>query len=165
MGKVYRFQLLGYPGTISRSVDDVVVPMANADTKDIAFGQPVFLNEAGNGVVGISESSTADRFVGFAVRSGAKTPPVYDDPDGNGANSQAVYHKGEMMDVLTRGSIVIGCAGSNPKPGMPVYLLKEYGTASPVAVDQALAVPGIYFRSGRDPEGRVEVVITERHIQ
>ena len=165
MGKVYKYAALGYHGAISRSVDDVVAPFANADTKDIGFGQPVFLNDAGTGVVGISATSSADRFVGFTVRSGAKTPPVYDDPTGKDANSKAVYKQGEMMDVLTRGSIVIGCSGSGPKPGGAVYLHKEYGIASASASDQTLTVPGIYFRSGRDSNGMVEVVVTERHIQ
>ena len=73
MGKVYKYGALGYHGAISRSVDDVVAPFANADTKDIGFGQPVFLNDAGTGVVGISATSSADRFVGFTVRSGAKS--------------------------------------------------------------------------------------------
>ena len=101
MGKVYKNNVLGYAGGISRSVDDVVESFANADTKEIGFGQPVFLNAEGTGVVGISDSSDPARFVGITVRSGAKTPNVYEDASGGIANSVATYKKGEVMDVLT----------------------------------------------------------------
>ena len=165
MGKVYRYNLLGYAGSISRSVDDVVVSLANKDDKDIPFGHPVFMNSDGSGVVGISASSDAGKFVGFTVRSGAKTPDAYDDPDGNGANSTAVYKKGEIMDVLVRGSMTVDCTGSAPKPGMPAYLNKTYGIVSALSSDSTLTVPGIYFRTERDASGRAEIVITERHVQ
>ena len=164
MGKVYKYAALGYAGEISRAVDDVVESFANADNKDIGFGQPVFLNDAGTGCVGISSSSTADKFVGITVRSGAKTPSVYDDPTGKDANSKAVYRPGEMMDVMKRGNIIMACSGSGPKPGNPVHFNKEYGIASASASDNTLTVPGINFHSGRDSNGMVEVSINEKHI-
>ena len=164
MGKVYKNNVLGYAGGISRSVDDVVESFANADTKEIAFGQPVFLNAEGTGVVGISDSSDPAKFVGITVRSGAKTPNVYEDASGGVANSMATYKKGEVMDVLTRGSIVVDCTGGTVKPGMAAHFNKTYGAVSATASELTLTVPGIYFRSTRDASGRAEILVTERHL-
>ena len=164
MGKVYKNNVLGYAGGISRSVDDVVESFANADTKELAFGQPVFLNAEGTGVVGISDSSDPTRFVGITVRSGAKTPNVYEDASGGIANSVATYKKGEVMDVLTRGSIVVECTSGTVKPGMPVYFNKMVGAASATSSDLTITVPGVNFRSTRDGSGRAEILVKERHL-
>ena len=43
MGKVLRKFINGYPGAISRAVDDVVVSLKNASGGPIPFGAPVFL--------------------------------------------------------------------------------------------------------------------------
>ena len=138
MGKVFKNVLVGYAGAVSRGVDAVIAPFANTSNRTIPFGWPVFLDADGVGVVPINEDMTtandAGRFVGIAVRSAAKTPDVYEDPSNVAANSTACYNKGEMVDVLTRGSIVVDATGSNPKPGMPVYFDKTYGSASAAAV-------------------------------
>ena len=164
MGQVFKNVLVGYPGQVSHSADFVIVPMANMDNRDIPFGFPVFMNPDGTGVVGITASSDPAKFLGFAARVPAKTPPVYDDPNMTGENNVAVYKKGDMMDVLVRGSIVVDATGSNPKPGMPVYLNKEYGKAAAVSSESTLTVPGIYFRTVRDTGGRTEITISERHV-
>ena len=164
MGKVYRYNILGYPGAISHSADFVVIPRVNKSEADIPFGAPVFLNSDGSGVVGISASSEAAKFVGFAVRSGAKTPGVYD-PDADGSNSNAVYKPGEVMDILVRGSMTVNCTGSAPKPGMPAYINKTYGIVSALSSDSTLTVPGIQFLSERDSAGHAEILLLERHLQ
>ncbi len=169
MGKVFKNVLVGYAGAISRSVDDVVASFANTSNRSIPFGWPVFLDADGVGVVPINEDMTtandAGRFVGIAVRSPSKTPDVYYDPANVAANSTACYEKGEIVDVLTRGTVVVDATGSNPKPGMPVYFDKTYGSASAMNPDSKIVVPGVFFRSTRDGAGRAEIVITERHLQ
>ena len=164
MGKIYANNVWGYPGSRSRSVDEVVESYANADTKEIAFGQPVFLNAEGTGVVGISSSADPARFIGITCRAAAKTPNVYEDPANPTANSTGTYLKGEMMDVLTRGSVVVECTGAAVKPGMQVYFNKTYGYASSQASDATMAVPGVNFRSVKDATGRAEILVKERHL-
>ena len=163
MGQVFKNVLVGYPGEVSHSGDRLVKAYANMDNRDIPFGFPVFMNADGTGVVGISASSDPAKFVGFAARVGSKTPPVYDDPNMTGENNVAVYKKGDMMDVLVKGSIVVDATGSNPKPGMPVYLNKEYGKAAAVSSESTLTVPDIYFGTVRDTGGRTEIIVSKRH--
>ena len=50
MGKVITEFDLGWPGAISRSVDDIVISMKNNSTEPIPFGVPVFLSSDGSGV-------------------------------------------------------------------------------------------------------------------
>ena len=79
MGKILPTFDLGWPGAISRSVDDIVVSLKNAGSDPIPFGKPVFLTDDGSGVVAFinNGSQTFERFVGFAVRSASKTPDTY----------------------------------------------------------------------------------------
>ena len=165
MGKVFKNELLGSAGAISHSADEIVISLANKDNRDLPFGFPVFLNEDGSGVVGISTASNPAKFVGFAVRVPDKTPPVYDDPDGIGANNNAVYKKGDLVDILVRGSMVVDAMGTIAKPGMPVYLNKVYGKVTAESSDNTLTVPGLYFRTVRDIGGRTEILVSERHAQ
>jgi len=69
MGKVLNAFTHGYPGAISRAVDDIVISLPNGDSDEIPFGTPVFLNTAGSKGLKPTETSTADRFAGIAVRS------------------------------------------------------------------------------------------------
>jgi hypothetical protein len=80
------------------------------------------------------------------------------------ANSVATYKKGEVMDVLTRGSIVVECTSGTVKPGMPVYFNKMVGAASATSSDLTITVPGVNFRSTRDGSGRAEILVKERHL-
>ena len=72
MGKVLSNFDIGWPGAISRSVDDIVVSLKNGGTAAIPFGAPVFLTADGEGVVAYSSSAspaqTFASFVGFASR-------------------------------------------------------------------------------------------------
>ena len=165
MGKVYKNNVTGYAGGISHTDDEVVIASVNASSGSIGFGQPVFLNAEGTGVVPITESTDVSRFVGIAVRSGAKTPDVYEDPTGGIANSVASYRKGEVMDVLVRGCITVECTSGTFKPGAPVHFNKMVGAASATASDLTITVPDIYFKTSRDGSGRAEILLTKRNIQ
>ncbi len=81
MGKVLSTFDIGWPGAISRSVDDIVVSMKNGGAEAIPFGAPVFLTADGEGVAAYdpdaSPAQTFASFVGFAVRSAGKTPDTY----------------------------------------------------------------------------------------
>ena len=163
MGKVFKNELLGYAGTYSHSADLIMKAFTNKDNRDIPFGFPVFMNEDGSGVVGIGVGSDPAKFVGFAARVPSKTPPVYDDPDGIGANNTGVYKKGDVMDVLVRGSMVVDAMGTIAKPGMPVYLNKVYGKVTAESSDNTLTVPDIWFGTVRDIGGRTEIIVSKRH--
>ncbi len=52
MGKILSKFDHGWPGTISRAVDDVVVSLKNAGNADIPFGAPVFLTDDGDAYQG-----------------------------------------------------------------------------------------------------------------
>ena len=159
MGKVYKNNVTGYAGGISHTYDEVVIASVNASSGSIGFGQPVFLNAEGTGVVPITESTDVSRFVGIAVRSGAKTPDVYEDPTGGIANSVASYRKGEVMDVLVRGCITVECTSGT------FHFNKMVGAASATASDLTITVPDIYFKTSRDGSGRAEILLTKRNIQ
>ena len=47
MGKVQRYFGYGAAGTVTRSIDDVIISVRNASDSDIAFGAPVFLTDYG----------------------------------------------------------------------------------------------------------------------
>ena len=51
MGKVLSTFDIGWPGAISRSVDDIVISKKNGGSTAIPFGAPVFLTADGEGVV------------------------------------------------------------------------------------------------------------------
>ena len=66
MGKVLSEFRRGWPGAVTRSKDDVVVSLKNADMNPIAFGAPVFLDAAAGGAVNFAAGETA----AFGVSSG-----------------------------------------------------------------------------------------------
>ena len=49
MGKVLSEFRRGWSGAVTRSKDDVIVSLKNADMDPIAFGTPVFLDAAAEG--------------------------------------------------------------------------------------------------------------------
>ena len=93
-------------GAISRSVDDIVISMKNNSTEPIPFGVPVFLSSGGDGVEPFANTEsggtpqTFDTFVGFSVRSAAKTPDTY--PTGQEWSSIA----GEQAGAWNPGDMV-----------------------------------------------------------
>ncbi len=159
MGKVLRSFDPGWPGAVSRSVDDVIVPMAVTVPSGVAFGLPVVLNSQKTGVIPFASTHSADDFIGVAVRSAAKTPDAY-------GSNQAQYNQTEMADILVRGSAVVQCYTGTPAPGGPVYIHKASGyfsaEASTGGTDNVL-LPNVKFRGLKDLYDRVEIVILERN--
>ena len=159
MGKVLSGFKNGFAGAISRSVDDVVVPMAVTGVNGIEYGRPVVFNNQKTGVVPFASTSTAADIVGIAVRSAVKTPDTY------GSNA-GKYNRKDMADILVRGSAAVFCAGGTPTAGSPVYIVKADGTftaeASTGGTDNLL-VPNMKFRGAKDSMAIAEVVILTRN--
>ena len=176
MGKVLSDFDLGWPGAISRSVDDVVVSLKNAGTEPILYGRPVFLTDDGGGVEGFHSTGsggtpqTFDRFVGFAVRSASKTPGTY--PNSQDITTRAGYqagtwNPGEVVEVLVRGSIAVrAVTGFNP--GGLVYIRKSDGSVVPGAGAEGstLLLENVRCKVPQRGSGLCsEMVITSRNIQ
>lgn len=175
MGKVITEMDLGFPGAISRSVDDVVIQLINASEVDIPFGAPVFLVSGGAGVEpfydteGGGTPQSFDTFLGFAVRSGAKTPNEY--PDGQdyssiAGNQAGVYKPGQPVDVLVRGTIAVPSA-QGFDPGGAVYIRKSDGRIRPSAGSEGTTVllENVRCRTAQVMGGTCnEMVVLSRHI-
>ena len=158
MGKVLSTFQRGWPGTISRSVDDIVVTYSNKGSAAIAPGTPVFLDASTGGVKPVAGATTFDTFVGFAVRVPSKTPDTY------GANT-APYAVGEPVDVLVRGSLTVAVVGSCSAGGA-VHVRKADSKLVPSAVADNGSVPltNCHFRGAPDSSGLAELLISERNI-
>ena len=172
MGKVLSQYDIGWPGAISRSVDDIVVSLKNAGSDPIPFGCPVFLTDDGSGVVGFinNGSQSFERFVGFAVRSASKTPDTY--PTGQDMNIDSGYQAGEwkpgeVVEVLVRGCIAVQ-AIAGFRPGGKVYIRKSDGSVVPGAGAEGTTVwlENVRCRVPQRGNGACsEMVITSRNIQ
>ena len=71
MGKVLASISNGFPGTVSRSIDNVIISLKNNSGGEIPFGAPVFL-QSGQGACQVfdADTSTEEAFLGFTVRAG-----------------------------------------------------------------------------------------------
>ena len=153
-GKVYSITN-GFPGTISRSIDDVVESLANVGSGAILFGYPVCLKNAdiGKGVENISADNT--NVIGIAVRV-AKTNETYgtDDPQ---------YKVGDMVDVIKRGTVVVHVDNGSPSAGGTVHIVKATGKirASQDSTN-TVEMSGWKFTGAKDANGNAEIVLTER---
>lgn len=168
MGKVLEQFSSGFPGAISRSVDEIVISVKNAGGTDIPFGAPVFMTN--NGAVPFNTSSPQDfsTFLGFAVRVESKTPDVY--PSGqfsNPANTQqGSWKANDVMEVLVRGSIAVPVAIAG-QPGQPLYIKKSDGSLTPLAGTEGSTVllQNVRIRKARAAAGTCsEVLVNERNI-
>ena len=157
-GKVLDTFTHGWPGTISRSVDDIVVAHANRSNAPIAYGVPVVLDSTKTGVIPFASTSAAADLVGFTVRSGSKTPDTY------GSDASA-YNPGEIAEVLVRGSMTVAVESGNPIPGGKVYLVKATGAISASAdATNNVELTNVRFRSTKDSGRRAEIVILTRNL-
>jgi hypothetical protein len=174
MGKVLSTFDIGWPGAISRSVDDIVVSLKNGGTAAIPFGAPVFLTADGEGVVAYdpnaSPAQTFASFVGFAVRVANKTPDTY--PAGQDMSSirndqSGAWNPKEPVEVLVRGTIAVATSVGF-LPGGNVYLRKEDGALVPEAgaSGTTILLENVKMRT---PQGNnrpcSELLITTRNIQ
>ena len=173
MGKILSKFDHGWPGTVYRAVDAVIVSLKNAGNAEIAFGAPVFMTDDGDGVVGFitNGSQTFARFVGFAVRPGSKTPATYpttqDMSTGLNQNQQGVWKPGEVIEVLVRGCIAVK-AYAGFSAGGKVYIRKSDGMLVSSAGSSGTTVELENVRIKRPQLGSgssSEVVVTERNIQ
>ncbi len=166
MGKVLSEFRRGWPGSVTRSKDDVIISLKNADMDPIAFGAPVFLNAAYGGAVNFaSGDTTAEQFIGFAVRVPDKTPESYDMYQ-NGAERAGTYTPGDVADILVRGSVSVAIQTSNAKIGDKVYVRVADKKLVTVAGESGTTVqlPNVTVRSARDSRGFCEVTITKRNL-
>ena len=159
MGKVLHTFTNGYPGAVSRSIDNIIISLRNASDGPIAFGAPVFLVSGEQACRGFAaESSTAAQFLGFAVRAADKTPDTY-------GSDTASYAKDDPVDILVRGSTVLHFANA-ATPGCSVYIRKSDGAVvtSAGAEGTTLQLPNVTVRTVRDGDRGAEVVITKRNV-
>ena len=160
MGQVVSVFKNGYPGTVSRSVDDVIVSLPNLSGQAIPFGAPVFLRGTGDSVAPFDAATYTDatRFVGFAVRVPDTTPGTF------GSNTAAFEPK-DPVDVLVRGTLALPMEGTC-NPGVPVYLRISDGklTASAGSAGSTILLPDVAVRGRKDVDGMAEVVVKQRHL-
>ena len=160
MGQVVSVFKNGFPGSVSRSVDDVIVSLPNLSGVSIPFGAPVFLRGTGDSVAPFDAATYTDasRFVGFAVRVPDKTPRAF----GSGA---AAFEPLDPVDVLVRGTLALPMEGTC-NPGVPVYLRLSDGklTASAGSAGSTILLPDVAVRGRKDVDGMSEVVVKQRHI-
>ncbi len=159
MGKVLEKFQNGYAGAIARSLDDVVIALANASSAALSFGAPVVLNTAKTGVIPFASTHTGPDFVGITVRNPSKTPDTY----GSGTGSYASH---DLVDVLVRGHIVIPLSDSSAKMGDAVAVDKTSGTfalADETDTD-LVTLPNVHISAIPDSRGMAEVVLTDRNL-
>ncbi len=159
MGKVLSRFNNGFAGTASRSIDNVIIAVKNASGGDIPFGAPVFLKSGEVSCLAFNaETSTAEKFLGFAVRVPDKTPEVYD-------SNEAVFKANELAEVLVRGSVVLQFGGA-VSPGSSVYIRKSDGVlvTDAGAAGTTLQIPNATVRNVSDTSSRAEVILTKRNI-
>ena len=174
MGKVLSNFDIGWPGAISRSVDDIVVSLRNAGSDPIPFGAPVFLVADGEGVVAYdpnaSPAHTFASFVGFAIRVAGKTPDTYparQDMSSIRNDQSGAWNPKEPVEVLVRGTIAVATSVGF-LPGGNVYLRKEDGALVPEAGQSGTTILLENVKM-RTPQGNnrpcSEVLVTTRNIQ
>ncbi len=165
MGKVINHFLNGYPGAVTRSVDDIIISVKNAGETDIPFGAPVF--NSARGAVPFNTTTPQDfsTFLGFAVRVADKTPDTY--PDGLFASApEGAWKPGDVMEVLVRGSIALALLTAGT-PGGSVYVRKSDGKLSPSAGSEGSTVllENVHIRRPRGAGDQCcEAVVTTRNV-
>lgn len=165
MGKVQNIFGNGFAGAVSRSIDDIIISVKNAGEADIPFGSPVFLTNGGAVPFDIGDPQDFSKFLGFAVRVADKTPDGYS--TGQFDNQpEGVWHPGDLMEVLVRGSMAVRLAASGDVGG-GVYIRKSDGKLTPVAGSSGATVclENVHIRRSRDTNGVIaEVTVSERNI-
>ena len=174
MGKVLSDFNIGWPGAISRSIDDIVISLPNAGSVAIPYGVPVFLAADGEGVVlfdpDASPAQTFADFVGFTVRDASKTPSTYpagQDMSPSSGNQAGEYGVGEKVDVLVRGSIAANLTAGFLATGGKVYLKKADGTlvAEAGAEGTTFELTNVKVKTPQQNYSTIaEIVITDRNI-
>ena len=168
MGKVLENFLNGFPGTPSRTADEIIITMQNGSEKEIPFGAPVFLKTDGTAEPWDTEyTQEYEQFLGFAVRVPDKTPDTYvNSQNPSEAQAKAVWRPNETMEVLVRGAITVPMKVSANR-GSVVYLKKSDGSlvVSPGATNSTILLENVRLRNPRDTATNVaEVIVNKRNI-
>lgn len=155
----------GYPGTISRSGDEVSKSRpVKTGTANIYFGDPVILNTDGT-IERFGATGTDAKFAGIAMRK-VKSALTYVD--------QAAYYAAlELADILQRGSVTVKVTEGTPAIGGKVYVCTVAGTTAAVGDILATATPAgvgataveitnVLFNSTKDTNGVAEIAILTR---
>ena len=156
----------GWPGTVSRAKDDVIVSLKNTDPNPVAFGAPVFLRAAGTGVMNFSSGvTTPEQFAGFAVRVPDKAPGTYPVRQEEDA-AEGVYPPGDTADILVRGSVTVRMLTPGAKAGDKVYIRVSDGMLVTAAGESGSTaeLPNVTVRGPRDSSGCCEVTVTKRNL-
>jgi len=162
MGKVLSNFTNGWPGTPSRSVDEIIMSMRNGSDGKIPFGAAVFFVAGQNACEPFDPDNASDysmdNFIGITVRSGDKTPNLF-------GSNEAVFNDGDPVEILTRGAIVLQF-DHGVDPGATVYIRKADGAfvTNPGAEGTTLALTNVHVKSASDSDNRAEVVLLERNL-
>ena len=166
MGKVLETFSNGFPGTPSRTADEVIITMQNGSEDPIACGEPVFIKSNGS-----CEAFDRDypqefsQFLGFAVRVPDKTPDSAVTGQ-NQDNPLAVWRPYETMEVLVRGAITVPMVTTAGR-GSQVYLRKSDGrlVTSPGTANSTVELANVRIRNEKDAaSGCAEVIVNKRNI-
>jgi hypothetical protein len=150
-GKVLKFTN-GFPGTVTRSIDDIVETLASGEASNpILFGAPVALDDGK--VVNVAASKT--NIIGIAMRS-IKTENTY------GGNDPK-YNAGELVDVIKRGTVAVLVSNGTPAAGGTVHIVKATGAIRTTQDStNTVEMTGWKFKGGVDDNNVAEIVLTER---
>ena len=168
MGKVLSAFGNGFPGEVTRAVDNVIISLKNAGSEDIPFGAPVFISSDRSGAVPFDTDTPQEfsDFLGFAVRVADKTPETY--PGGPfDEQPQDVWKPGDVMEILVRGSIAVKMSGTARRAGY-AYIRKTDGVLSANAGSEGSTVQlqNVRVRNSRaGSSGCVEIGILTRNLQ
>ena len=164
IGKTLPF---GYRGNPSRNPDTIIEPFVNKGTDNIQYGDPVLFDPATKGVRRLkSTDSTASMIIGIAVRRVGQ--PYANNMEGY------YYAPGDMVDVLTRGSIMVelgahtglaarGTVYADPATG-EISTLANHTPEGGSQVNH-LAIPNAIFATGNyDGNEITEITILSRSV-
>lgn len=157
---------VGFRGNVTRTPDTIISPHCNVGDEPIQFGEPVIYDAAKKGVRKVlSTDANAADLVGIAVRRIGQ--PYADDASG------WYYKKGDVVDVLLRGSIAVEVANTTGIAARgDVYVCNgatEGETAGAIVCETAgsgrLKMPNAVFATGNyDGEKIAEVTILSRSM-
>ena len=169
MGKVQEHFTAGGPGTVSRSVDDIIISVKNASSGDVPFGAPVFLSTDGAVPFDREEPQDFTTFLGFAVRVADKTPDAYPQGQfnqGTETGQRGAWKSGDVMEVLVRGSIALKIAENGGRGGR-LYIRKTDGEITCMAGTSGTTVllENVRIKNPRESYGTCcEAIVNKRNI-
>ena len=169
MGKVQNHFTPGGPGTVTRSIDDIIISVRNASGGDIPFGAPVFLGVNGAVPFDMEEPQDFTTFLGFAVRVADKTPDAYplgQFNQGDEAGQRGAWKSGDVMEVLVRGSIALKTSDYGARGGR-LYIRKTDGEITSMAGTSGTTVllENVRIRNPRTSYAQCcEAVVRTRNI-